>query len=118
MAVIEPGRIVMKIAGREGGCYAVVLEIPKDSFVLITGPKSITGIKRRKCSIFHLEPTEHMLQAGTDEQLERAWKSSGLIEKLGIIVPQKRKQATETKPRPKSVRKARAKPEKKQKSLK
>lgn len=113
MAVLEPGRVVLKIAGREGGCYAVVVEHARDNFVTITGPKSITGIKRRKCSVFHLEPTEHMFQAGTDEQLEKEWKSSGLIEKLGIKVPEKRKQAKEAKPRPTKARKTKEKPAKK-----
>jgi len=113
MAVLEPGRIVLKIAGREGGQYAVVLEQAKDNFVLISGPKSITGIKRRKCSVFHIEPTEHVLQAGTDEQLEKAWKSSGLIQKLGIKVPEKRKQVKEAKPRPTMARKTKEKTAKK-----
>lgn len=102
MAVLEPGRIVMKIAGREGGKYAVVVEHAKDGFVLISGPKSITGVKRRKCSIFHLEPTEHLLAAGTDEQLEKEWKSSGLAERLGIRVPEMRKQPKKAGPRPRA----------------
>jgi len=101
MAVLEPGRIVLKIAGREGGRYAVVMENPKEGFVLISGPKSITGVKRRKCSIFHVEPTEHLLAAGTDEQLEKEWKNSGLIQKLGIKVPEKRN-AKQAKPRPRA----------------
>ncbi len=103
MAALEPGRIVLKTAGREGGSYAVVVEKPKDGFVLISGPKSVTGIKRRKCSIFHVEPTEHSIAAGSDEQLEREWRSSGLMERLGIRVPEKRKQR-EAKPRPHAKR--------------
>ena len=91
--MIEPGRIVLKIAGREAGKYAVIVERVNDSFVLITGPKSVTGVKRRKCNIDHLEPTEHKLEIDSkadDADIENSWKDSGLIEKLKIEIPKKR----------------------------
>jgi len=91
--MIEPGRIVLKIAGREAGKYAVIVERVNDSFVLITGPKSVTGVKRRKCNIDHLEPTEHKLEIDSkadDAHIENSWKDSGLIEKLKIEIPKKR----------------------------
>ena len=101
--MLTQGRVVLKIAGREAGKYAVVVGQPKDGFVEISGPKSITTVKRRKCSIFHIEPTENVLKAGSDEVLEKEWKSSGLIEKLGIKVPEKRK-AKEKKAKPQAKR--------------
>jgi large subunit ribosomal protein L14e len=91
--MLEPGRIILKIAGREAGKYAVIVENIDDNFVLITGPKTITRVKRRKCNIDHIEPTEHKLEisAGADDvSIENLWKSSGLIEKLEIKVPVKR----------------------------
>ena len=91
--MLEPGRVVLKIAGREAGKYAVIVDTVKDNFALITGPKSITGVKRRKCNIDHIEPTEHKFdvkQDVDDSSLENIWKSSGLIEKLEIKVPIKR----------------------------
>ena len=91
--MIEPGRICLKIAGREASRYCVIVEIVNDDFVLITGPKSITGVKRRKCNIDHIEPTEHKFEIDSkvdDSKIEELWKSSGLIEKLGIKVPIKR----------------------------
>lgn len=91
--MLELGRIVLKIAGREAGKYAVIVEGVKDNFVLITGPKSITGVKRRKCNIDHIEPTEHKFDIGAkadDASIEGLWKGSGLIEKLEINVPIKR----------------------------
>ena len=101
--MLTQGRVVLKIAGREAGKYAVVVGQPKDGFVEISGPKSITTVKRRKCSIFHIEPTENVLKAGSDEVLEKEWKSSGLIEKLGIKVPEKRK-TKEKKAKPQAKR--------------
>jgi len=99
--LIEKGRVCLKIAGREAGKYCIVLEQPRDGFVTVAGPKTVTGVKRRKCSIFHIEPTAEMIDVGgsTDMELESGWKSSGLIEKLGITIPQKRKPGKAVKER-------------------
>jgi large subunit ribosomal protein L14e len=107
--LIEKGRVCLKIAGREAGKYCIVLEQPREGFVTIAGPKAVTGVKRRKCSIFHIEPTEHMIDVGgaTDMELESGWKGSGLIEKLGIQLPEK-KAAKTAKERPRDARIAKA----------
>ena len=92
--MLDVGRICMKIAGREAGCYCVIVDKIDDNFVLITGPKTVTRVKRRKCNIDHIEPTEHRVDINPkadDTSIESLWKSSGLIEKLEIKVPVKRK---------------------------
>lgn len=89
----ETGRVCLKIAGREAGKYCVIVESVDDNLVLITGPKSITGVKRRKCNIDHIEPTENKIDIASnadDASVESLWKSSGLVEKLEIKVPVKR----------------------------
>jgi large subunit ribosomal protein L14e len=48
----EIGRICIKLAGRDAGKEAVIVDILDDRFVLIDG-----NVRRRKCNIFHLEPT-------------------------------------------------------------
>jgi large subunit ribosomal protein L14e len=99
----ETGRVCLKIAGREAGKYCVIVENIDDNFVLITGPKTITGVKRRKCNINHIEPTEDKIEIAPkadDASVESIWKSSGLIEKLEIKVPVKKefkKKVEETK---------------------
>jgi ribosomal protein L14E/L6E/L27E len=43
--------------------------------------------------MFHIEPTEHKLEisSGDDDSIvEKAWKDSGLAEKLEIHIPKKR----------------------------
>ena len=93
MNMLEEGRVVMKIAGREAGKYAVIVESGSDGFVTITGPKAITGVKRRKCNIDHIEPTEHKFEIGKkadDAAIESMWRNSDLIKKLEIEVPKKR----------------------------
>ena len=104
---MEKGKVCMKVAGREAGMYCVLVEEPAEGFVMITGPKAITRVKRRKCNIMHLEPTDHNIDVGDgeDSSVEKAWKSSGLIEKLEISVPKKKKEKKEKKEKPKRKRK-------------
>lgn len=90
---MEPGRICIKTAGREAGKYCVVIENINDNFVMITGPKSITLVKRRKCNINHLEPTEEKFdikEKEDDSKIEELWKKSGLIDKFNIEIPKKK----------------------------
>jgi len=92
MSAFEPGRICLKLAGREGGAYCVVVKVDAP-FIVVTGPKAVTHIKRRKCNPAHLEPTEHKLKIHADADdaaVAAAWHSSGLIEKLGIEMPAKK----------------------------
>ncbi|MCL6579366.1 MAG: 50S ribosomal protein L14e, partial [Candidatus Bathyarchaeota archaeon] len=56
MPAIEVGRICVKLTGRETGRKCVIVDIIDKSFVLITGPKSVTGVKRRRANINHVEP--------------------------------------------------------------
>ncbi|MEM3979819.1 MAG: KOW motif-containing protein, partial [Ignisphaera sp.] len=49
MPAIEVGRICVKIAGREAGRKCVIVDIIDDNYVLIMGPKSMNGVKRRRC---------------------------------------------------------------------
>lgn len=82
--MIEKGRVCLKTAGREAGRYCIVLEKINDNFALVTGPKTITGIRRRKCNISHLEPLEFVLPIpdnADDKTVEEIIKTSehGLI---------------------------------------
>lgn len=105
--ILEQGRVCLKIAGREGGKYCVIVEKINDNFVLITGPKSITQVKRRKCNIDHLEPTPEKFDIGNgdDSTIEKVWKDSGLIEKFKIKTPVKKAK----KEKPKEIEKKKAK---------
>jgi len=120
MATLETGRVCMKIAGREAGRYAVIIKkFDKDkenkAFVLITGPKLLTGIKRRKCNIEHLEPTEYFVEIkddASDEEVIAALDKTGLVNKLGLKKPsaaemkaEKVKPVKEEKPKEKSKEK-------------
>lgn len=53
----EIGRVVLKIAGRDSGQLGVIVDKINEKIVLIDG-----NVRRRKCSIKHLEPTEEVLK--------------------------------------------------------
>ncbi len=81
--VFDVGRVCVKIAGREAGRKCVIVDIIDQNFVLITGPKSLTGVKRRRVNIRHLEPTEYKIdipKGASDEEVLKALEAAGLID--------------------------------------
>lgn len=90
MTSLQTGRVCMKVAGREAGGLCVYLKNAGKSFALITGPKILTGVKRRNVNISHLEPTQYMVdltEDATDEQVITALEKAGLIKKFGLKIP-------------------------------
>jgi len=88
--MIEIGRICMKTAGREAGKFCVVLDVLEDGLVLVTGPKAATTVKRRKCSIHHIEPTPETVKVkknATDNEVLAAYKQASLFKKLEVKEP-------------------------------
>lgn len=84
MPAIEVGRICVKIRGREAGRRCVVLDIIDRNYALITGPKNITGVRRRRVNINHLKPTEDLIKirrGAADEEVYKAIVEAGLLEK-------------------------------------
>lgn len=87
---LEVGRVVMKVSGREAGKYAVVLKKIDDNFVLIAGPKILTGVKRRRANVEHLEATQYILEIkedASDEEVIAAYEKANLIKKLNLKKP-------------------------------
>jgi len=81
--VIEIGRVVVKVLGREAGRKAVVVDIVDDNYVVITGPKSLTGVKRRRVNVNHIEPTDKRLdikRGASDEEVLKAVEAAGLAQ--------------------------------------
>ncbi len=84
MPAIEVGRICVKIKGREAGRRCVILDIIDKNFVLVTGPKNVTGVRRRRVNINHLKPTEEVIKirrGASDEEVYKALVESGNLEK-------------------------------------
>ncbi len=89
--MIDIGRICVKLAGREAGKYCVVVEKIDDNFVLIDGQ-----VRRKRCNILHLEPTEKMLK------IKKGASHSEIIEELNKIGIQV--QVQEKKPKVKEAK--------------
>ncbi|AEB94165.1 50S ribosomal protein L14e [Metallosphaera cuprina] len=94
MAIIEVGRICVKLTGREAGSKCVIVDIIDDNFVLITGPKSLSGVKRRRANISHIEPTDKTIEiskGASDQEVESKIKEVGLTdfmkERVKIKIP-------------------------------
>ncbi len=89
MPAIEVGRICVKICGREAGKKCVIVDVIDKSFVLVTGPKSVTGVKRRRANINHLEPLAEKIdikKGASDEEVLKALKEKGLLEAMATPV--------------------------------
>ncbi|ABN70144.1 LSU ribosomal protein L14E [Staphylothermus marinus F1] len=92
MPAIEIGRICVKVAGREAGRKCVIVDIIDENFVLITGPKSLTGVKRRRANVKHIEPLDKVIdisRGASDEEVLRAIANAGLTEFMKEIVKPK-----------------------------
>jgi large subunit ribosomal protein L14e len=87
--VIEIGRLVVKIAGRDARKRAIIVDILDDKYVLIDGET-----RRRKCNILHLEPLDKVIKikkGASHEEVVKVFKELGL-------------EARQTKPKPKTKR--------------
>ena len=83
MPVVEVGRICVKVAGREAGRKAVVVDLVDDNFIVVTGPKSLTGVKRRKVNVKHVEILDKKVEVprgASDEEVLKAIEAAGLVD--------------------------------------
>jgi len=83
LPAIEVGRLCVKIRGREAGRKCVIVEIIDDNFVVITGPRDVSGVKRRRANINHIEvlPEKIEIQPGaSDEEVKQALEKAGLLD--------------------------------------
>ncbi len=107
--MFEVGRVCMKTAGRESGKYCTVIKKMDEGFVMVTGPKSLTSVKRRRCNINHLEPIEEVVKIksdASDDEVLKAYQQASIMARLGLEKGKKPKA-------PKAEKKAeRAEPEK------
>ncbi len=75
MPAIEVGRVCVKATGREAGKRCVIVDMIDRNFVLVTGPRAVTGVKRRRVNVSHIKPTEEKIKikrAASDEEVAAA----------------------------------------------
>lgn len=85
MSAIEVGRICIKVTGRESGQKCVIVDLIDKNFVLVTGPKEVSGIKRRRSNVNHIKVTEDVInidRGASDGDIVKALKAAGKIEEM------------------------------------
>ena len=85
MPAVEVGRICVKLAGRETGKKCVVVDLMDKSFVLVTGPKKLTGIKRKRANINHLLVLQDKLdikRGASDEEVTATLEAAGKTQEM------------------------------------
>lgn len=85
MPAIEVGRICVKQLGRENGKKCVVIDVMDKSFVIVTGPKKVTGVKRRRVNINHLMPLLDKIEVkrgASDEEVVQALEVAGKLQDM------------------------------------
>jgi large subunit ribosomal protein L14e len=88
MPAIEVGRICVKLAGRETGKKCVIIDVMDKSFVLITGPKKVTGVKRRRVNTNHVKPLQDKIEiprGASDEEVNTTLQAAGKLEEMAQI---------------------------------
>jgi large subunit ribosomal protein L14e len=89
LPAIEVGRICVKIAGREAGRRCVIVDVVDKNFVLVTGPQKVSGVKRRRVNVNHLEPIQAKIdikRGATDEEVTEALKAAGKLEEMTTTI--------------------------------
>ncbi|MCW4020648.1 MAG: 50S ribosomal protein L14e [Candidatus Bathyarchaeota archaeon] len=84
MPAIEVGRICVKVSGREAGKRCVIVDLVDKNFVLVTGPRPVTGVKRRRVNVSHIEPTDEKVKikkGASDEEVAQALGVTGKAKK-------------------------------------
>jgi large subunit ribosomal protein L14e len=85
MPAIEVGRICVKVTGREAGKKCVIVDVMDKSFILISGPKKVTGVRRRRANVNHVEPLLDKIEikrGASDDEVESILKDSKMIETM------------------------------------
>jgi len=89
LPAIEVGRICVKITGREAGRRCVIVDIVDKNFVLVTGSPKVSGVKRRRVNVKHIEPTQAKIdikRGATDEEVTEALTAAGKLEEMASTV--------------------------------
>jgi len=63
----------------------VIIDVMDKSFALVTGPKKVTGIKRRRVNINHIMPLEDKIdikRGASDDEVTHGLEDAGILEEM------------------------------------
>jgi len=90
MSAVDVGRICVKLTGREAGKKCVIVDVVDRNFVLVTGPKQVNSVKRRRVNVNHIEPTERKInikRGESDEEVMKALDEQTLAYMREVVKP-------------------------------
>ncbi len=72
LSAMDVGRICVKLTGREAGSRCVVVDVVDRNYVIVTGPLEVTGVRRRRVNMSHLQPLDEVIEISrnaSDEEI-------------------------------------------------
>ena len=72
MSAMDVGRICVKLKGREAGSRCVIVDVVDRNYVIVTGPLEVTGVRRRRVNMSHLQPLNEVVEISrnaSDEEI-------------------------------------------------
>ena len=72
MSAMDVGRICVKLTGREAGSRCVIVDVVDRNYVIVTGPLEVTGVRRRRVNMSHLQPLNEVIEISrnaSDEEI-------------------------------------------------
>ena len=72
LSAMDVGRICVKLTGREAGSRCVIVDVVDRNYVIVTGPLEVTGVRRRRVSMSHLQPLDEVIEISrnaSDEEI-------------------------------------------------
>ena len=72
MSAMDVGRICVKLTGREAGSRCVIVDVVDRNYVIVTGPLEVTGVRRRRVNMSHLQPLDEVIEISrnaSDEEI-------------------------------------------------
>ena len=69
---MDVGRICVKLKGREAGNRCVIVDVIDRNYVIVTGPLDVTGVRRRRVNMSHLQPLDEVVEISknaSDEEI-------------------------------------------------
>lgn len=72
LSAMDVGRICVKLTGREAGNRCVIVDVVDRNYVIVTGPLEVTGVRRRRVNMSHLQPLDEVIEISrnaSDEEI-------------------------------------------------
>ncbi len=71
---MDVGRICVKLKGREAEKRCVIVDVVDRNYVIVTGPPEVTGVRRRRVNMSHLQPLDEVIEISknaSDEEIAK-----------------------------------------------